>query len=388
MKRYLIPTEIISRIIVCGGRHFNDYACLESILDDVLADHNLGYTEVEVVSGGCPSGADALGELYAATHNIQCSRFPAEWDRFGKAAGPIRNSQMVNYAGESQKPIVVAFSNSTTRGTNDTIKKANKLGIEIVNIQYTSVESSMSVFGGIQISDGGYDFDFTKDVAGDIIDLTKQHINFTRMNGIIRYFGYKFNSSVESVIRKTFLTWIKTPQGYQNPGVVEMIDRCVEEFAENNTSRYDYIIAVDSQSALTTILAEKLAKTFSSQVVTAKKLSISDLQVDDKAVKDEMLSQGKSQEYIGKMLAFLQNRYIEPQKKSGHFAISKIAPKYRKWIKPMFQIPDSQELINSQRVLVVDETITTGQSINQVVTTLKASGYSGDVDVLTLLSNR
>lgn len=388
MKRYLKPTEVISRIIVCGGRHFNDYACLESILDDVLADHNLGYAEVEVVSGGCPSGADALGELFATTHNIQCSRFPAEWDKYGKSAGPIRNSQMVNYARESQKPIVVAFSNSTTRGTNDTIKKANKLGIEIVNIQYTSVESSMSVFGGIQISDGEYDFDFTRDVTEDIIDLTKQHINFTRMNGIIRYFGYKFNSSVESVIRKTFLTWIKTPQGYQNPGVVEMIDRCVEEFAENNTSNYDYIIAVDSQSALTTILAEKLAKTFTSQVVTAKKLSIMDLQIDDKAVKDEMLSQGKSQEYVEKMLAFLQNRYIEPQKKSGHFAISKIAPKYRKWIKPMFQIPDSQELINSRRVLVVDETITTGQSVNQVVTTLKASGYSGDVDVFTLLSNR
>ena len=86
--------EIKSRIIICGGRSFNDRDRLEKTMDHVLSELSLGFDEIEIVSGHC-SGADQLGEAYAKSHDIKCSVFPAQWEKYGKIAGPIRNSEMV-----------------------------------------------------------------------------------------------------------------------------------------------------------------------------------------------------------------------------------------------------------------------------------------------------
>ena len=80
-----------------------------------------------------------------------------------------------------------------------------------------------------------------------------------KLKNVTRYFGYKIEQDVESIIKKEFLSWIKTHDGYANPGVDEMINRCVEEFTENNVSEYDYIITTASSSPLTSIIADKLS---------------------------------------------------------------------------------------------------------------------------------
>ena len=117
--------KIKARIIICGGRHFKDYEALESLVNSALTEKRLTSKEVEIVSGHC-EGADTLGELYAKNHGIVCKVFPAEWTKYGRAAGPIRNSQMIEYASESTIPIVVAFVSPRTKGTLDTIRKARK----------------------------------------------------------------------------------------------------------------------------------------------------------------------------------------------------------------------------------------------------------------------
>ena len=127
--------KIKARIIICGGRHFNDYNALESLVDSVLAEKGLTNKEAEIVSGHC-EGADILGELYANKHNIACKVFPAEWTKYGRAAGPIRNSQMVKYASESPTPIVIAFVSPRTKGTTDTINKATKRGFAVYRHDY------------------------------------------------------------------------------------------------------------------------------------------------------------------------------------------------------------------------------------------------------------
>ncbi len=127
--------EIKARIIVCGGRHFNDYDTLESLVDSVLAEKSLSNNEIEIISGHC-EGADMLGELYAKKHGIVCKVFPAEWTKYGRAAGPIRNSQMIEYASESTIPIVVAFVSPRTKGTTDTVNKATKRGFSIFRHEY------------------------------------------------------------------------------------------------------------------------------------------------------------------------------------------------------------------------------------------------------------
>lgn len=127
--------KIKARIIICGGRHFNDYNALESLVDSVFVEKGLTNNEVEIVSGHC-EGADMLGEMYAKNHGIVCKVFPAEWTKCGRAAGPIRNSQMIEYASESSIPIVVAFVSPRTKGTLDTINKATKKGFSIFRHVY------------------------------------------------------------------------------------------------------------------------------------------------------------------------------------------------------------------------------------------------------------
>ena len=128
--------KIKARIIICGGRHFNDYNALESLVDSVFVEKGLTNNEVEIVSGHC-EGADMLGEMYAKNHGIVCKVYPAEWTKYGRAAGPIRNSQMIEYASESSIPIVVAFVSPRTKGTIDTIIKAKEKEFSVYKYNYT-----------------------------------------------------------------------------------------------------------------------------------------------------------------------------------------------------------------------------------------------------------
>lgn len=124
-----------ARVIICGGRHFKDYECLESVMSEVMSKIAPWRDVIEIVSGHC-EGADQLGELYAKKHGLPCKVFPAQWKKHGRAAGPIRNSEMVKYASEAEMSVVIAFRSPRTKGTNDTVKKATKQGFKVFVIDY------------------------------------------------------------------------------------------------------------------------------------------------------------------------------------------------------------------------------------------------------------
>ena len=71
------------RVIVAGGRDFNDYDFLSNTLDKLFS--NL-HDDVIILCGKA-RGADALGEKYANDHGYQVDYYPADWDRYGKSAG-------------------------------------------------------------------------------------------------------------------------------------------------------------------------------------------------------------------------------------------------------------------------------------------------------------
>lgn len=122
-------------IIICGGRHFENYQMLKSTVDKYLENNGILYEEVEIVSGHC-QGADMLGERYANEHGCSLRVFSAEWTKYGRAAGPIRNKQMVDYLTTTEKGLVVAFVSDNTRGTRNTIAQAQKLDIETIVTEY------------------------------------------------------------------------------------------------------------------------------------------------------------------------------------------------------------------------------------------------------------
>jgi hypothetical protein len=112
------------KVIVAGSRSFSDYQLLKTTLDEIRTKHDV----VEIVSGGA-HGADSLGEHYAREHGIVIKPFPADWNRYGKAAGYRRNEQMAVYADG-----LVAFWDNQSRGTKHMIDLARreKLHIKIV----------------------------------------------------------------------------------------------------------------------------------------------------------------------------------------------------------------------------------------------------------------
>ena len=116
----------INKVIVAGTRYFNDYNLMRTKLDCFLKN----LTNVEIVSGAA-RGADTLGERYAKEHNMQIKQFPADWDKYGKRAGYIRNSQMADYA-----DYLVAFWDGKSRGTLLMINLAKEKGLKIKVVNY------------------------------------------------------------------------------------------------------------------------------------------------------------------------------------------------------------------------------------------------------------
>ncbi len=98
------------KIIIAGGRDFNNYYILEKVLSSFkgLID--------EVISGDA-RGADELGARWATYNNIHVNHFPADWDYYGHAAGFIRNIEMADSA-----DALIAFWDSKSRGSELMIK--------------------------------------------------------------------------------------------------------------------------------------------------------------------------------------------------------------------------------------------------------------------------
>ena len=76
-----------------------------------------------------------LGEKYAAERGFPCTVFPADWKRNWRRAGFLRNTQMLEYALQSS-PLIVAFWDGRSHGTEDMINKARAAGVECVVVSY------------------------------------------------------------------------------------------------------------------------------------------------------------------------------------------------------------------------------------------------------------
>lgn len=93
-------------------------------MEDVLKQY-----DISTIIEGEARGADTLARKYAEEHGIHVAPFPAQWDTHGKAAGPIRNAQMLR---EGQPELVIAFRGPNNRGTQNMIDQARKAGVETV----------------------------------------------------------------------------------------------------------------------------------------------------------------------------------------------------------------------------------------------------------------
>lgn len=131
--------------MVCGGRDFNRKDVLDRVLltaiwksgnhhprDAMTPDPN----KVIIISG-MAKGADTMAVQFAKTHKLKVLEFPADWDTHGKAAGPIRNQEMLI---RGVPDLVVAFPTKNSRGTWDMVRRAEKAGVKVIVVKEDEVQ--------------------------------------------------------------------------------------------------------------------------------------------------------------------------------------------------------------------------------------------------------
>ncbi len=117
--------KLIKRVAVVGCRDYDDYDEAKKFIDACLLDLKRE-NEIIIVSG-CARGADSLGERYAEENGYKAEKYPAQWQLFGKSAGPKRNKQMAEVS-----DLVICFWDEKSRGTKSMIDFARKFGKDVM----------------------------------------------------------------------------------------------------------------------------------------------------------------------------------------------------------------------------------------------------------------
>lgn len=106
------------RVLVCGGRNYKDWDAIERWLSPMPISF--------LIEGGA-SGADYMARQWAVKHGVPFETFEAEWEKHGRAAGPIRNRKMLE---EGKPDVVLAFPGG--KGTADMVRAATDAGLEVL----------------------------------------------------------------------------------------------------------------------------------------------------------------------------------------------------------------------------------------------------------------
>jgi len=116
------------KVAIVGSRGFNDMELLRATLEEFRGQITL------IVSGGA-KGADTLGEQYAKENGIPTLIFKPDWEKHGKAAGFIRNKDIVENA-----DTVVAMWDGASHGTENSIQHGYKMNKRVKIVIYTPAE--------------------------------------------------------------------------------------------------------------------------------------------------------------------------------------------------------------------------------------------------------
>jgi len=107
------------KVIIAGSRDIADMSKVEAAI------RHSKFKITEVVGGGC-SGVDRLGWRWAVDNKIPFTLFKANWNRYGKYAGPIRNREMACYA-----DALIAVWDGKSRGTRSMLNEAAEKGLKV-----------------------------------------------------------------------------------------------------------------------------------------------------------------------------------------------------------------------------------------------------------------
>lgn len=116
------------KVLVCGGRKFNNKELLYNVLSDLHKNKKI----TKIINGNA-SGADSLARDWAIDNKVECVSYVANWTRYGKKAGILRNIDMLRM---STPDLIVAFKGG--KGTEHMVKISRDKNKPILD--YRSVE--------------------------------------------------------------------------------------------------------------------------------------------------------------------------------------------------------------------------------------------------------
>lgn len=153
-------------MIVAGCRTFGDtlsqQESISSKIQEACTVFSADPENVEIVTGGA-RGVDQNADIIAGKLGYGRKVFPADWDRYGKKAGPVRNRQMADYllAARADHIALLAFWDGKSPGTRHMIKTARELGIKVFVVRFDVPgydESPLRTSSvGEEMAEGGHD---------------------------------------------------------------------------------------------------------------------------------------------------------------------------------------------------------------------------------------
>lgn len=105
--------------IIAGSRSITNYEIVKNAINESRIN-------ISTVVSGCARGVDNLGEEWANKNNIPIHRFPANWDKYGKSAGIIRNKEMAKFADAA-----IIIYDGKSKGSINMINNAKKYGLKL-----------------------------------------------------------------------------------------------------------------------------------------------------------------------------------------------------------------------------------------------------------------
>jgi hypothetical protein len=110
-------------VLICGGRDYSDWDFMKEVLESAKRE---GFDQI--IHGGA-SGADAMAREIGFSLGFRILCYRAEWAKYGRSAGPIRNQTMLE---EGKPDLVIAFPGG--RGTADMVSRANYAGVRVIEL--------------------------------------------------------------------------------------------------------------------------------------------------------------------------------------------------------------------------------------------------------------
>jgi len=116
------------KIAIIGSRTFDDFYLLEKTLNDYKKLHDIEY---ELIISGGAIGADSLGKEYADRYGIETIIFLPDWNKYKKAAGFVRNKDIINNA-----EVIFAFWDGKSKGTAHSMNLARDQQKELIVVKF------------------------------------------------------------------------------------------------------------------------------------------------------------------------------------------------------------------------------------------------------------